>query len=83
MRGDNIYKMLREKGLSSPHFNHYAEFVRKQENPTENEILEAENNTRIQDERIRISEEKYRLEQEKKLNVNSSKARLAKLHNGD
>ena len=38
MKGDAIYIMLKEEGLSHPTFNRYAEYVRKRDHPTEEEI---------------------------------------------
>lgn len=42
MCGDEIYYMLKEEGLSNPHFNDYEEYVRKRDNPTIEEKEEME-----------------------------------------
>lgn len=39
MRGDNIYRMLKKHGLSDPHFDKYAEFVRRKDFPTICEVI--------------------------------------------
>ena len=40
LSGDRIFCMLRDEGISDPYFDEYAEFVRKRENPTPEELAE-------------------------------------------
>lgn len=40
LSGDYIYTMLAEDNLSHPHFDKYKEFIRKRDNPTNEEIEE-------------------------------------------
>lgn len=42
MSGDNIYEMLTKEGLSDEHFDVYAEYIRKRDHPTDEELAEKE-----------------------------------------
>lgn len=73
-----IYKLLKSKGLSHPHFEYCKEVIIKRDNPTPEEIAERE----TREERIR-EEGIKRQQQENELNkiINKSKAssRIEKL----
>ena len=62
--GDKIHCMLKEEGLSHPHFD-YAEFIRKRDYPTDEEIAEK---TQAET-RIRESQKKYEQEQEERARI--------------
>lgn len=71
MSGANIFCMLRDDGLSDTHFNDYAEYIRKRDNPTPEEIAEKETQNRINEER---REQQKREKEEKERITNSYKA---------
>ena len=52
MFGDNIYSMLKNDGLTYPHFDCYAEFIRKRDNPTKEELDEKQRKERDEREKI-------------------------------
>lgn len=82
LRGDDIFVMLRDSGLSHPHFEYCREIVRKQENPTAEEIAQQESDEIAHINRtIRQNEEMDRKQRELDAIVNKSKAssRLEKL----
>ena len=78
MMGDKIYTMLKEKGLSDKHFDDYAEYVRKRDNPTPEELAERrERERKFQEQRDK--QKKEREEQERLTNQYKASSRLEKL----
>lgn len=78
--GDKIYEMLKADGISDPHFNEYKEFIRKRDNPTQEEIQEKIEKER----RIKESMDKWKREREelaKITNTYKASSRLEKLKN--
>jgi hypothetical protein len=65
MSGDKIYCILRDNNLSDNHFDGYAEYIRKRDNPTPEEITERQEKQRrlqeAQEESRRLYEEKQRV----------------------
>lgn len=58
--GDKIFCMLRDDGLSDAHFDKYAEYIRKRDNPTSEELEEREANKK----RLEQSHEEQRKKRE-------------------
>lgn len=81
--GSNIYKMLVKDGLEKtyPFFNHYkeyAEFIRRQENPTEEEIRQDQVEAEMR--RIQIEKQKNEREEiERITNMYKASSRLERL----
>lgn len=71
MRGDKIYCLLRDEGLSHTHFNGYAEYLRRLYNPTPEELAEANENRRISD---LMEKERKKKQEEHELLTNTYKA---------
>lgn len=78
MTGDKIFCILRDDGLSHPHFNSYAEFIRKRDNPTPEEIYEKETHQKKMAE-MREQQRKKLEEMEKLTNTYKASSRLDKL----
>jgi hypothetical protein len=80
MSGDKIYRLFKTEGLSDPHIDKYAEWVRQQDFPTLEEIMKKKNDPlRIQQD----SEKRAKEEEEKQKIINQYKAssRIDKLKN--
>ena len=78
MYGHDIYILLKDIGKSDKHFDIYAEYIRKRDHPTPEEIFERENRERLfqeQAERRRIERE----EQERITNQYKASSRLERL----
>ena len=82
MDGIEIFKLLREKNISHPHFDYYKERVRRIEHPTAEELEEYKRD-REKDEKKRIQSEKFwkekREEEEKNQGINRASYHLEKL----
>ena len=78
MTGDKIYRLFKSEGLSDPHIDDYAEWVRQFDFPTPEEIKKRE------EDRIRIQQasekrEKEAAERQKIVNQYKASSRLEKL----
>ena len=78
MFGDNIYSMLKNDGLTYPHFDCYVEFIRKRDNPTKEELDEKLFREKKMDEQME-KERKEREEREKITNTYKASSRLERL----
>jgi hypothetical protein len=76
--GDEIYCMLRDDGISDEHFDKYAEFIRKRDNPTPEEIAQYEAREKELEEQSKKSEEE-RVQRNKLTNTYKASSRLDKL----
>lgn len=92
LSGDQIYVHLHKQGLDHYHFDKYAEYVRKRDFPTPEDIEEAERIKQQDAEEIaRIEKEKQELEAQQMAsqdNTNQNKAssrleKLKKLHSAE
>lgn len=86
MFGDKIFIALRDQGISDKHFDIYREYVRKRENPTEEEIAAQkafEEKYRVANENAKKSEEKWRKNREEAYITRASSRleRLKQRHN--
>jgi hypothetical protein len=87
MFGDNIYILLKDIGKSDKHFDIYAEYIRKRDHPTAEEISERENRERrFQEQEEQEEQEEQaerrkieREEQEKITNQYKASSRLERL----
>lgn len=70
--------MLRDDGLSYKHFDYYAEYVRKRDNPTPEELAERESQRKKIDEQ-QEKRRREREEMEKLTNTYKASSRLEKL----
>lgn len=78
MSGAEIFILLKDMEKSDEHFDIYAEYIRKRDHPTPEEIYERENReTRLQEqnERLRIKKE----EQKSIINQYKASSRLERL----
>jgi hypothetical protein len=84
MRADNIYRLFKSEGLSYPHIDEYAEYVRQRDFPTPEEIKKRKDDFREASEKrakeneIRAKEE---AEQQKTIDQYKASSRIDKLKN--
>jgi hypothetical protein len=67
--GSEIYKILFEDGVSDEHFDTYCEFIRRRENPTEEEKLIDFKKKEEADARRKHDDEERRLQLEKQAEI--------------
>ena len=78
MGSDQIYRLFKSEGLSDPHIDRHAEFVRKLDFPTPDEIQKRIDDQLIQQQASEKRAEQY-AEQEKIINKYKASSRLDKL----
>jgi len=78
MFGDRIFSMLKNDGLTYPHFDGYAEFIRKRDNPTKEELDEKLFRKKKMEEQME-KQRKERDEIEKITNTYKASSRLERL----
>ena len=76
-RGDSIYLMLKKDNLNHVHFDKYAEFIRKQNDPVEIEIRRQE---RIKTEEIIKARDIENRQTQEHIDNFKASSRLEKLH---
>jgi hypothetical protein len=78
MYADNIYRLFKSEGLSDPHIDSYAEFVRQCDFPTPEEIQKRKDDQLIIQQASKKREEQY-AEQETIIKQYKASSRLDKL----
>jgi hypothetical protein len=78
MSGDKIYRLLNKECLSYKHFDCYAEYVRRQDFPTPEEIKETEEKILEIEKSNEIRKKEYN-EQQKIINQFKASSRIEKL----
>lgn len=80
MSGGNIYRLFKSEGLSDPHIDKYAEWVRQQDFPSPKEIIKIINDQQsIQQESEKRA--KKAAEEQKIVNQYKASSRIDKLKN--